>query len=82
MGTISPPKAEILNNDPAYQKWLHDLTVAGYNRDIIIPADDAEVIQCNYLTAESIDHALDLYQKFRIRWNVLTAGGTEKCRDR
>ncbi|QTE38532.1 hypothetical protein J3L18_05490 [Mucilaginibacter gossypii] len=73
MGTITTKKAEILNNDPAFLQWLHELTVVGYSRDIVIPADHADVIQYIYLTTESIDHALDMYQKFRIRWDVLTA---------
>ncbi|WP_432328862.1 hypothetical protein ACRQ5D_10700 [Mucilaginibacter sp. P25] len=82
MGTITTEKAEILNNDPAFLQWLHELTVVGYSRDIVIPADHSDVIQYIYLTTESIDHALDMYQKFRIRWDVLTNGGTEPCRDR
>jgi hypothetical protein len=84
MGTINitSKTTEILNNDPAYLQWLHELTVVGYSRDIMIPTDHADVIEYIYLTAESVDHALDMYQKFRIRWEILTAGGTEPCRDR
>jgi len=80
--TINSKTTDILNNDPAYLEWLHELTVVGYSRDIVIPADHADVIQYIYLTTESIDQALDLYEKFRIRWAVLTNGGTEPCRDR
>lgn len=65
-----------LENNPKYLKWLHELTIAGYDRNITISAGHADAVMGIYALyqGESIDKCLDAYLDFCRRYEALTIG--------
>lgn len=62
-----------LKQDPQFLTWLHELTVAGYDRDIFISSDHEDAIIGIYALKgdDSIDKCLDMYLNFKKRWKAL-----------
>lgn len=64
-------------NSPEYLKWLHELTTAGYDRNIVIPTEHADAIQGIYVLKgyDNIEKCLDHYENFCSRWKALHEPG-------
>ncbi len=59
-----------------FLQWLHELTVAGYERNITISADHKEAIMSIYIhSKDDIQKSLDSYVAFCRRWEALHAPG-------
>ena len=62
-----------IKNTVGFMLWLHQLTVVGYNRDIMISTEHEDAIIGIYvMKGESdIEKCFDLYENFKKRWNAL-----------
>jgi hypothetical protein len=62
-----------LQADQNYLSWLHELTIAGYGRNIFISPAHADAIMGIYALKDddSIDKCLDMYLNFKRRWKAL-----------
>ena len=60
-----------------YLKWLHELTVAAYKRNIVIPAYHADAVDGIYALKrdEDIEKCVDRYVDFLARWKALHEPG-------
>lgn len=65
------------NDNTRYLTWLHELTTAGYDRDIVIPTEHSDAIQGIYALkgADDIERCLDHYEDFVRRWKALHEPG-------
>lgn len=68
---------------PEYLDWIHQMTVAGYDRNITIPVDHADAMQGIYVLQTDnadIEKCLDAYEDFCRRWKALhEPGGDLHC---
>jgi hypothetical protein len=65
-------KAAIKSNTE-FLTWLHDLTVAGYSRNIVLETEHEDAILGIYVLGknDSLDKCLDHYLDFKRRWKAL-----------
>lgn len=62
-----------LEQDPAYLKWLIELTAEGYDKGIMISSDHADAVMTIYILKgdDDLDKCLKMYQNFCRRWKAL-----------
>lgn len=70
-------KQKIDFNSPEYLTWLHDMTIAGYERNIMLLSEHEEAIQAIYVLNDKkdIEKCLDHYEGFVRRWKALHEPG-------
>ena len=62
-----------MNRNSVYTKWLHDLTVLGYEENIMISTDHSAAIQYYFGIRLTPEAALERYKDFVKRWNAIKA---------
>lgn len=59
-----------------YLEWLHKMTTAGYDRNIMLLSEHEDAIQVIYIHNEDgIEKCLDHYEDFCRRWKALHEPG-------
>lgn len=58
-------------HDPAFLQWLHELTIAGYQNEVMIETDHLEVVTLLFREGKTPEQALPEYIEFKRRWTAL-----------
>lgn len=60
-----------------YLEWLHEMTAAGYDRNIMLLSEHEDAIQAIYVLNDhdDIEKCLDHYEDFCRRWKALHEPG-------
>jgi len=72
-------KSDHITTNPDYQSWLHELTVEGYDRGIMISAGHQDAVMAIWALRDKngdIGNDFDHYEDFLRRWKAL--GGDNK----
>jgi hypothetical protein len=58
--------SKLISFDEPFNEWLHELTLLGYDQDIMIPARHADRIKSYYEEKLTPDEALQAYMNDRL----------------